>query len=451
MTQRPLQELRLRDFRCFREQQTARLAPLTLLVGENSTGKTSFLAAVRAILQVASTRGAPGFPDFRKPYDLGSFEEIAHRRGPNGARGGAESFGIGFRWAGVDVESVALDATFAVGDGAKPQASKLVWSAGDVWIEDIRSDDAAHTDMGRASRSWRLTLPQVPNRPLHYGRNALLSQPLDRILRDAVESGASETLRPLHRCDQEVPCEEDSRKLTELCTEILWCTWARTPGPPIQESPRRTYHPGQFEKDQGFSMPRSFARAHSRSPKRWQELKRSVEEFGRTSGTLDEIFIKRLGQGENDPFQLEVRKWSKKHNGAKYNLMDVGYGVSQVLSLLAQLSQDEDTLYLLQQPEVHLHPSAQAALATLFGTLAASGSQLIVETHSEYIVDRVRMDLRDRTTGLEPEDVSVLFFERTDLDVHIHSLRFDVQGNLLDAPDGYGQFFMDETRRSIGL
>ena len=61
------------------------------------------------------------------------------------------------------------------------------------------------------------------------------------------------------------------------------------------------------------------------------------------------------------------------------------------------------------------------------------------------------MDLRDRTTGLEPEDVSVLFFERTDLDVHIHSLRFDEQGNVLDAPNGYGQFFMDETRRSIGL
>ena len=59
--------------------------------------------------------------------------------------------------------------------------------------------------------------------------------------------------------------------------------------------------------------------------------------------------------------------------------------------------------------------------------------------------------IRDRATDLKAEDVSILFFERTDLDVHIHSLRFDEQGNLLDAPDGYGQFFMDETRRSIGL
>ena len=148
---------------------------------------------------------------------------------------------------------------------------------------------------------------------------------------------------------------------------------------------------------------------------------------------------------------MEIRKWGKKRKGVKRNLMDVGYGVSQILPLLVELLSDDESLFLLQQPEVHLHPSAQAALGSLFCTMAASGRQLIVETHSEYIVDRVRMDIRDQTTDLKPEDVSLLFFDRTDLDVRIHSLRFDEQGNVLDAPDGYGQFFMDETRRSIGL
>ena len=169
-------------------------------------------------------------------------------------------------------------------------------------------------------------------------------------------------------------------------------------------------------------------------------------------GLFDEIFIRRLGRYEFEPFQVEVRKWGKRRKGAKRNLIDVGYGVSQVLPLLVDLLDPSGaSLFLVQQPEVHLHPSAQAALASLFCTIAASGRQLIVETHSEYIIDRVRMDIRDRTTALKPDDVSVLFFERTDLDVHIHSLRFDEQGNVLDAPDGYGQFFMNETRRSIGL
>ena len=74
-----------------------------------------------------------------------------------------------------------------------------------------------------------------------------------------------------------------------------------------------------------------------------------------------------------------------------------------------------------------------------------------METHSNYILDRVRMDIRDKKTDLRPDDVSILFFEPGELDVTIHSLRIDQDGNVLDAPPGYGQFFIDETRRSIGI
>ena len=60
------------------------------------------------------------------------------------------------------------------------------------------------------------------------------------------------------------------------------------------------------------------------------------------------------------------------------------------------------------------------------------------------------MEVRDQKMNLKPEDVSILFFERTGLDVKIHSLGVDEQGNVLNAPPGYGQFFMEEMDRSIG-
>ena len=107
-------------------------------------------------------------------------------------------------------------------------------------------------------------------------------------------------------------------------------------------------------------------------------------------------------------------------------------------------------MFLLQQPEVHLHPSAQAALGTLFCGIASWQRQLIVETHSDHLLDRVRMDVRDRATNLKPEDVSILYFEPNGLDVKIHSLTLDDNGNVLNAPLGYRQFFMEEMRRSIG-
>ena len=153
---------------------------------------------------------------------------------------------------------------------------------------------------------------------------------------------------------------------------------------------------------------------------------------------------------EGGPFQLQIRKVGKHKAGPKRNLIDVGYGVSQALPVLAELFRpDASPMLLFQQPEVHLHPSAQAALGSLFCETAVSGRQLIIETHSDYIIDRVLLDIRDKRTDLKPGDVSILYFEHKDLDVHIHSIRVDEEGNVLDAPDGYRRFFRDELNRVI--
>ena len=58
-----MNQITLKNYRCFADEQTARLAPLTLLIGENSTGKTSFLALIRALCEVA--HGSP-MPDFNE-------------------------------------------------------------------------------------------------------------------------------------------------------------------------------------------------------------------------------------------------------------------------------------------------------------------------------------------------------------------------------------------------
>ncbi len=223
---------------------------------------------------------------------------------------------------------------------------------------------------------------------------------------------------------------------------------------PIHPIPLRTYDPTKLSSDPwGADVPSRFASLQFQHKDEWTALKKKLDAFGRESGLFDDFSVKQLTRIEGGPFQLQVRKFGKRgRKGPKRNLMDVGFGVRQVLPALAALFQtDGPPMFLLQQPELHLHPSAQAALGSLFCRTAQAGRQLIVETHSEYIIDRIRMDLRDRQTALAPDDVSIVFFERSDLDVRIHSLCFDMQGNVLGAPDGYGQFFMDEARRSVGL
>ena len=221
----------------------------------------------------------------------------------------------------------------------------------------------------------------------------------------------------------------------------------------MRSKPSRTYDPASPTRDpEGDYVPMYLADVLTRRKREWTELKRRLQEFGKAAGLFDEISIKRLGQRDSEPFQIQVRKFGSKRKGPLRNYIDVGYGVSQALLVITELLRpDAPPLFLLQQPEVHLHPSAQAALGSLFCQIANRERQLIIETHSDNLIDRVRMDVRDGIGALKPEDVSILFFERDGLDVHIHSLEIDGEGNVNNAPDSYRSFFMEETAKSLGL
>ena len=220
---------------------------------------------------------------------------------------------------------------------------------------------------------------------------------------------------------------------------------------PVRAKPRRTYDPARTTPDpEGDYVPMYLADVFSRDKKAWTTLKKGLEDFGKAAGLFDEISVRQFGKSGSEPFQVQVRRFDGRRKGPHRNLIDVGHGVSQILPVITELLRpDAPPLFLLQQPEVHLHPSAQAALATFFCQVASREHQLIVETHSDHILDRVRMEVRDGRTPLKPEDVSILYFERGDLDVNIHSIRIDQLGNILDAPKGYRRFFMEETTRSL--
>ena len=229
---------------------------------------------------------------------------------------------------------------------------------------------------------------------------------------------------------------------------------------PVRSKPQRTYDPARPTRNpEGDYVPMYLADMFFQDKRKWNKLKGALEKFGQEAGLFDEISVKSFGRKASEPFQVQVRKFGSKVKGPQRNLTDVGYGVSQVLPVVTELLRGDyfigllhsppPSIFLLQQPEVHLHPSAQAALGSLFCQIATPDRQLVVETHSDHLLDRVRMDVRDGTTDLKPDDVSILFFERKDLAVRIHSLRIDEEGNIEGAPDGYRNFFLEETARSL--
>ena len=434
--------LRLRDFRCFHDDQSARLAPLTLLVGDNSTGKTSFLAAIRAIWEFAYQSNEP---DFRAPpYDLGAFSEIVHNPGKRGA--GAASFDIGFSGTGRGTP-LKLDVTFE-SLAAAPYPAAVSLEAEGLWLKCPGADGMKSSiDFGSMNGSWRLSDERkyrrlAPLRPslIYWIRRQLLD--LDEVHGRLDKLGDG----------QDIPSEQDLTKLSRLLRAFYMFPRREEPfaSAPIRSSPRRTYDTNRLMPDpEGAYVPTYFASINFRDQGQWKRLKSKLEEFGRDSGLFHEIGVKQLGDMEGGPFQLEVRKYGKK-KGRKRNLIDVGYGVSQVLPVIAELFRpDGPPMFLFQQPEVHLHPSAQAALGSLFCETATTGRQVIVETHSDYILDRILLDIRDKRTELKAEEVSILYFEREDQDVSIHSIRIDAEGKVLDTPESYRNFFRGELDRVI--
>ena len=306
--------------------------------------------------------------------------------------------------------------------------------------------------MNLASRNgtWRLERDIAPR----FRRWSTSARFLTHWVREAIDEfdSASGGLQKLEGT-LKTPSPEDLRSLSGLMGSFATVSFREPPfaSAPIRSSPSRTYDPTRPLPDpERAYIPTYFASVHYQDKNRWHELKNQLEHFGRRSGLFDEIAVKQLGEMEGGPFQLQIRKAGTRTAGSRRNLIDVGYGVSQALPVLVELFRpDASQMLLFQQPEVHLHPSAQAALGTLFCEAAAAGRQLVIETHSDYIVDRVLLDIRDKRTNLEAKDVSILFFQREDLDVCIHSIRVDNEGSVIDAPEGYRRFFKDELNRVI--
>ena len=217
---------------------------------------------------------------------------------------------------------------------------------------------------------------------------------------------------------------------------------------PVRTTPLRTYNPvSATPVPEGAHIPMVLAKLFFQDKDEWKSLKDSLNRFGRESGLFTGVHIKALGRYESDPFQIRVGI-----KGPQANLVDVGYGVSQALPILVEaLRSAPRSVHLMQQPEVHMHPRSQAALGSfLAGLVLDQNKQFIVETHSDYLVDRVRMDIRDGNS-IKPDDVVLLYFERQGSEVSIHPITIDDSGNLVGEPATYREFFLTEERRLLGL
>jgi predicted ATPase len=132
----------------------------------------------------------------------------------------------------------------------------------------------------------------------------------------------------------------------------------------------------------------------------------------------------------------------------RYRSTNVGFGITYTLPILiALLSATPDTLILLENPEAHLHPKGQSIMGELLALAASCGVQIIVETHSDHILNGIRLAVRRR--GVKPEDIQLHYFDRYlqkgQAITKIISPRIYQDGGIDKWPDG----FFDQAEKDL--
>jgi len=122
-----------------------------------------------------------------------------------------------------------------------------------------------------------------------------------------------------------------------------------------------------------------------------------------------------------------------------YDLTHVGVGVSQVLPILVMcLLADADSTLVFEQPELHLHPKVQTLLGDFFLSMALCNKQCIVETHSEYFIDRIRFRIAAASSGNELNDRAKIYFvEKPSQSSSFREVVINEYGAISDWPEGF--------------
>jgi hypothetical protein len=216
---------------------------------------------------------------------------------------------------------------------------------------------------------------------------------------------------------------------------------------PIRSKPKRTYDDYKTDFSSDGSHTPYLVRKILGTSSSCSKFNDFIRQFGTNSGLMEAVKIKKYGDDEIiSPFELSI-ELEKKNLNIKY----VGYGVSQILPVVVEIyNGQKHTWFVIQQPEVHLHPKAQAALGDVFYMMAKKEEKIfLIETHSDYMIDRFR---RNYVGGKGAVEAQVLFFRRKGIENMVDSINITDSGEYdANQPKEFRDFFIKEELDNLGI
>jgi predicted ATPase len=399
-----LKALQLGNFKSWREVN-APLAPITGFFGTNSSGKSSLLQALLLMKQSAENSDQKQVLEFgneKTLVDLGGFQEVVFERNTE------RNLSLGLAYA-----------PFLFLGVSKVQFTSVISFLNEkVDLESFLYDYGA-ASFGLPSRAQ---IKDLDPALININRN---SQKFFRFSGTERQNDESQGFN--HAL--ELSFEQTLSQMTYLG--------------PLRDFPKRFYSwsgavPSNVGK-QGENTIAALLAARVGGNKVGEiPLENYIAEKLKDLGLIHSFRLEELREGTNI-FRVLVRRTPES---PEVSLTDVGFGVSQVLPVLVLCYYvPEGSTILLEQPELHLHPSVQSGLADVFiDAYQKRGVQIILESHSEHLLRRLQRRIAEEQ--ILPSDVNLYFCSLEHGESKLEALELDEYGNIHNYPkDFFGDRF----------
>lgn len=432
-----LTRARIKNFKAWRDTGDIRLAPLTVIFGGNSAGKSSLghlLLALKQTALLSDRKRSLHLGDPNSLIDLGTFSDCLYGHDMS------NKLEFSLQWKLSTVLSVentlnpkkeiyqgdelSLDATLKVGKSDQPEIEKIRYAL----IKDGKQ---------------ALEINQTPD-------NSLVADPL-KLIKSVGRSWKLDSPEKFYRfADATLARFQNAGFLADFSLEVERMLNALFYLGPLRSHPERIYPwSGNTPPDVGMrgesavaallAAERDQRKLNRGKGKPLQAFAAFIAKWLTELGVIHSFSVKPVAKGRKE-YEVLI----KTHADApEVKLTDVGFGISQVLPALVEAfyAPPNSTVWM-EQPEIHLHPQVQARLADAFisAVQAWEGGQprnvqLIVESHSEHFLSRLQRRVAEGV--IAPEDVAIYFCKRSGKSAELQPLELDLYGNIQNWPDNF--------------
>ena len=438
-------QLQIQNFKGWKDTGTIDMAPITLFFGANSSGKSSigqFLMMLKQTIE-SPDRKAVFFPGgIHSAVQLGSYQEMVYQRDLENRVSFKYEWNLSTQLKFKDALSgksyTADQIEFEGTVGLENVSVRKICIEQLKYILSLNSEILLSIGMERTTgrkhqyrvEAEKYPLKRNPGRVWHPGAPVRFYGFPDEVVAYHQNAEFAQNLNLQHET---------------LFKSLFYL------GPLRTKTDRLYSWSGITPASVGYSGENTIAAilaSHGRKisfgyKKTTKPLEQIVAESLKRMGLIEDFKVNAISEQRQD-YEVKLRTRGSKD---WVDLPDVGFGISQVLPVLVQcFYAPSGSIILMEQPEIHLHPSAQSALADVMIDVINSREngkdrniQLIIETHSEHFLRRLQRRIAEDT--VPKAKVSAYFANITKTPATLEPLQIDIFGNIQNWPEN---FFGDE-------